>query len=426
MNILFEASILANGIHNNASRSGLYVVANNIFKRILKYDNIKLSLYCTYNKKEDLKKYLSEYFPNENFEIIIDKPDNFICYYYTKSKELRDELKNKKSKWKNLLQLYLLPLSLISNSLETIYLKTLNMSKYDAFVSLCYAIPTLISSKKIKKFTFLHDTIPLLFPDIAPNTNVKKSWYKRLTDSFSKKDYYFTNSENTKNDFIKHYKNLDADKIRTVLLACDENFKPINNDGISKAKAKYNIPSDKKYIFSLCTLEPRKNLTRAVKTFIQFIKKNNIDDLVFVLGGGQWDKFVRILEQEIENLGDYKDKIIKAGYIDDEDLPALYSGAEWFVYTSQYEGFGLPPLEAMSCGCPVITSNNSSLPEVVGNTGIMIDFDSDKQHINAYEKYYYNAELRKENAQKGIERAKTFSWDKCTNEIVKFIEMNNE
>ena len=64
------------------------------------------------------------------------------------------------------------------------------------------------------------------------------------------------------------------------------------------------------------------------------------------------------LEQEIENLGAYKDKIIKAGYIDDVDLPALYSRAEWFVYTSQYEGFGLPPLEAMSCGCPVITSNN--------------------------------------------------------------------
>lgn len=425
VNILFEASILANGIYNDASRSGIYVVAYNIFKRILKYDNIKLTLFCKYEKKEHLKNYLKEYFPNENFEIIIDKPDNFVCNSYIKLKELRDELKNKKSKWKDLLQLCLLPLSLISNSLETLYLKNLNVSGYEAFLSLFDTIPTLISSKKIKKFTFLHDTIPLLFPDITQNANGKRGWFKILTDSLCKEDYYFANSENTKNDFIKHYKNLDASKIKTILLACDEKFKPINNDEISKAKAKYNIPSDKKYVFSLCTLEPRKNLTRAVKTFILFIKKNNIDDLVFVLGGGQWDKFVSILEQEIENLGDYKNKIIKAGYIDDEDLPALYSGAEWFVYTSQYEGFGLPPLEAMSCGCPVVTSNNSSLPEVVDNAGIMIDFDSDEQHINAYEKYYYSEDLRKENALKGIKQAKIFSWDKCTNEIVKELVANN-
>ena len=176
---------------------------------------------------------------------------------------------------------------------------------------------------------------------------------------------------------------------------------------------KYNLPQDKKYIFSLCTLEPRKNLIRAVKCFIEFINKNNIDDLVFILGGGSWKGFIKQLEQEVPEFDKYRDKIIKAGYIDDEDLSPLYSGAEWFVYTSQYEGFGLPPLEAMSCGCPVITSNNSSLPEVVGDAGIMIDWDSDEQHIKAYENYYFNASLRKQNSQNGINRAKTFSWAKC-------------
>ena len=102
-------------------------------------------------------------------------------------------------------------------------------------------------------------------------------------------------------------------------------------------------------------------------------------------------------------------------------MPALYSGAEWFTYTSMYEGFGLPPLEAMSCGCPVITSNNSSLPEVVGDAGIMIDYDSDEQHIQAYERYYFDKNLRNEYAQKGIERAKQFSWQKCTNKILDVI-----
>ena len=176
----------------------------------------------------------------------------------------------------------------------------------------------------------------------------------------------------------------------------------------------------------MCTLEPRKNLIRSVKTFVEFIKKHNIDDLVFVLGGGQWDHFIGQLEKEVTDLGDFKSKIIKAGYVDDEDLAPLYSNAQWFVYTSRYEGFGLPPLEAMSCGCPVITSNNSSLPEVVGNSGIMIDWDSDIQHIEAYENYYFDEQLRKENSKKGLERAKEFSWEKCVDIMINVMRGNNE
>jgi glycosyltransferase involved in cell wall biosynthesis len=239
-----------------------------------------------------------------------------------------------------------------------------------------------------------------------------------LTESLNGNDYYFTNSEHTRQDFLKYFPVLDGNKIFTTLLACDEKFKHCTIEQIKKSKQKYNIPTDKKYVFSLCTLEPRKNLVRAVKTFIEFIKKNNIEDMDFVLGGGAWESFIGVLEQEVPDWRKYQDKILKIGYVDDEDLAPLYSGALWFVYTSQYEGFGLPPLEAMSCGCPVITSNNSSLPEVVGNAGIMIDWDSDEQHIQAYEKYYFDENLRKEKAQKGLERAKTFSWGKCTKKMI--------
>ena len=105
-------------------------------------------------------------------------------------------------------------------------------------------------------------------------------------------------------------------------------------------------------------------------------------------------------------------------------MPVLYSNAEWFVYTSQYEGFGLPPLEAMQCGCPVITSNNSSLPEVVGDAGIMIDWDDEEQHIQSYEKFYFNESLRKEYGQKGLKRAKNFSWKKTVNQIISVMENN--
>lgn len=125
------------------------------------------------------------------------------------------------------------------------------------------------------------------------------------------------------------------------------------------------------------------------------------------------------LESEFKDLGKNADKIIRAGYVDDADVPALYSGAQWFVYTSQYEGFGLPPLEAMQCGCPVITSNNSSLPEVVGDAGISIDWDSDEQHVKAYEDYYFNDNLRHTNAEKGLMRAKLFSWKNTADFMIK-------
>jgi glycosyltransferase involved in cell wall biosynthesis len=275
----------------------------------------------------------------------------------------------------------------------------------------------------IQKYTILYDTIPVLLPQYHPDSK-SKSWFQVLVETLNGEDYYFAISDSARNDFLKFFPQIDANKCKTTLLACDEKFVHCNSEQIAKTKVKYNIPSDKKYVFSLCTLEPRKNLIRAVKTFVEFISKNKIEDMVFVLGGGQWKMFIGALEKEVPNWEQYSDKILKIGYVDDEDLAPLYSGAEWFVYTSMYEGFGLPPLEAMSCGCPVITSNNSSLPEVVGNAGIMIDWDNDEQHIEAYEKYYFNPTLRKENSQKGLERAKQFSWEKCANEMVDTIVQN--
>ena len=87
------------------------------------------------------------------------------------------------------------------------------------------------------------------------------------------------------------------------------------------------------------------------------------------------------------------------------------------MFTSQYEGFGLPPLEAMRCGCPVIASNNSSIPEVVGDAGLLIDWDSDEQHIDAFEKYYFDENLRNERRNKGMNRAGLFSWERMVTGI---------
>ncbi|MBR1735277.1 MAG: glycosyltransferase family 4 protein, partial [Alphaproteobacteria bacterium] len=298
-------------------------------------------------------------------------------------------------------------------------IKRPNFQNYDAFLS-----PALFIDKSIKPrhYTILHDLIPLIFPKYSSDKWSKGFWPYDVCQSLSTNDYYFANSENTRYDFLKNFpQKIDPEKIFAVYLGCDEKFKPCNKN-INAVKKKYHIPNNKKYVFTLCTLDPRKNLQRIITTFVQFLEKNSIDDMFFVLGGGHWNQFLPEIKDTIKKLGKYKDNIIQVGYIDDEDLPTLYTGAEWFVFTSMYEGFGLPLLEAMSCGCPIIASNNSSLPEVVGDAGIMIDWNSDDQHIAAYEQYYFSPELRKQNSEKGLARAKDFSWEKSVNQIVNMIK----
>jgi glycosyltransferase involved in cell wall biosynthesis len=125
------------------------------------------------------------------------------------------------------------------------------------------------------------------------------------------------------------------------------------------------------------------------------------------------NKFVEHISHNLQN------DVIFTGYISDEDLPALYNAADLFVYPSIFEGFGLPPLEAMACGTPVITSNTSSLPEVVGNAGIMVDpYDVDRLADAMYE-VLSNVGLREDMIKRGLEKAKMFSWDKCARETLK-------
>ena len=407
LKLIYDASIVVNTTNANWARSGVYFSALNLLKEFAKRDDIELVLYCKTDDKNKAKKFLKDLLKKDFaciFEFVpskliialkrtIEKLPPLISKPFYKANDLRKKLKNKNPQKKP---------------------NTQNPNEYNAcYLSAAYDLPARFKhDESIIKYAIAYDVMPLIFPQ----------YYKDSVDgwlqTFKIFNNYFSISQHTKKDYLKHLEHLKEQNITTALLACDESFKPANNEQINFAKQKYKIPENKKYIFSLCTLEPRKNLIRTLKTFIEFIKKNNIDDLVFVLGGGHWEIFIKELEKSIDDLGAYKDKILKIGYVDDKDLAPLYSGALFFVYTSQYEGFGLPPLEAMSCGSAVITSDNSSLPEVVGDAGIMIAYDSDEAHIRAYEKYYFDENFRKENAKKGLERSGLFSWQKCADIIV--------
>ncbi len=413
INLLFDAAILAENDFKNAKRSGIFFTALNILKEFSKNENLNINIYCP-NKKISAKlvQTLKKYFPDNNFDNMFLKMLSPLDLLHSK---LTCQYKEKKS--------FPVKLQLIfASALKKTFKTSINYEELfkniDIYFSPVDLIPEEIKPiKRIKKYTILYDITPILYPEYFSIENKKDYWFTNLAKSLNSEDYYFTISEYTRKDFLEHFPQLDPAKVIPTLLACSDNFKP-EKEKTKDVLKKYKLPTDKKYIFSLCTLEPRKNLIRAVKCFIEFVNKNDIKDMVYILGGGSWDGFIEKMENEIPDFEKYKHLILRAGYIDDEDLAPLYSGAEWFVYTSEYEGFGLPPLEAMSCECPVITSNNSSLPEVVGNCGIMIDFDSDEQHIKAYEDYYYNYNFRKENAIKGFKRAKEFSWKKCADTMI--------
>ena len=224
-------------------------------------------------------------------------------------------------------------------------------------------------------------------------------------------DWVIAISQSTKDDLC-NYAKIDPSHVFVTPLAASNLFYPCLDSGqISVIKSKYGIP-DMPYILSLCTLEPRKNIDRTIRCFVQLIKEQHINDLNLVLVGVKgWD-FERIFS-EIEYASSIRDRIIVTGYVQDQDLAAIYSRAMMFVYPSLYEGFGLPPLEAMQCGVPVITSNTSSLPEVVGDAGIMVDPSDDESLSLAIFDIYSQPFLRKSLSAKSLERAKLFSWERC-------------
>ena len=411
LSLIYDATLIANV--RGGKRTGTFFVADALLKEFLRRDDISLKIYCRSGDEKQARINLAPYLSKKNCEIIFVKRHFFGVQFrlFVKAvlrvlpKFLTTFLYSSAQKILALKQKAVVPSK--KESLE----KTENCVFFSPF----FAPPK--EYLHLAKFLVIYDAIPLIFDEYRNHPG--NYWFLELARKLDESYTCFAISSYTKTDFLKYLPHLKPENIIVTPLACDERFKPANADEIKKAKEKYKIPSDKKYIFSLCTLEPRKNLIRAVKCFANFISKNNIDDLVFVLGGAHWDRFISILENEIGSLDkNIKSRILKIGYVDDSDQAALYSGALFFVYTSAYEGFGLPPLEAMSCGTPVITSNNSSLPEVVGNAGIMIDYDDDEAHIKAYESYYYNENLRQENSKKGLERAKLFSWEKCADIMI--------
>lgn len=226
-------------------------------------------------------------------------------------------------------------------------------------------------------------------------------------------------SEHTRTDLISTY-NLRPEKVNVVPLAAPAAFAPVRDDNeLQRVRQTYGI--DRDYILSVGSIQPRKNLSRLIEAYSLLRRERtegNLPQLVLV-GKNAW-----LFEETFRSLKDLEVgmSVILTGYVPQADLPALYSGALCFVYPSYFEGFGLPPLEAMKCGAPVIVGNKTSLPEVVGEAALMIDPFDVNAIAGAIQKVISDSDLRAELRAKGLERATHFNWKETARQTLAVYE----
>ena len=220
-------------------------------------------------------------------------------------------------------------------------------------------------------------------------------------------DTIITVSESTKRDFVAEY-GVSTERVTAVPLAIGEGLnRSVTDDERRAVLAQYAVQEP--YLLYVGTIEPRKNLKRLIKAFDRARTETGCDHQLVIVGKKGWlfdDVFAVVRDRGLE------DEIVFTGFVPDDHLPAFYDAADGFVFPSLYEGFGLPPLEAMAYGAPVVVSNSSSLPEVVGDAGLLVDPESVDSIADGIAQLVTDPELRAELGARGVRRAQTFSLDR--------------
>ncbi len=252
----------------------------------------------------------------------------------------------------------------------------------------------------------IHD---LSFEHLPQTFNRRSRTQLRLTvrHSARRAAHILSLSEHTRRDIIDTYK-IDPARVTSIPLAAPAHFSPVTDDKeLQRVRHTYGIERD--YVLSVGSIQPRKNLVRLIKAYasLRGVQAEGHFPKLVLVGKCGWlyDETLRALEES-----GIRESIVLTGYVPESDLPALYSGAVCFVYPSYFEGFGLPPLEAMRCGAPVVVGNRTSLPEVVGDAGLQVDPFEVSAIAGAMGRLIADSELRRELSIKGRQRAETFDW----------------
>jgi glycosyltransferase involved in cell wall biosynthesis len=409
MKVAFDISILGWGYYENTCRAGIYRAVENIAKGLIASPECDVHLCSGDNLRRlfDTIDYLENGSPFQQTSIPHSK---LLRRLFSLERELyapdRGSSNENKVSVSFPRKVVRRPLYSLNEWLETVCepVSEASLNGVDIYHSNFRSLPKRVQGKRnLKKFLTVYDKFHLeLIDGITPDTFALCISQSALNDLME-----FTNGKfDPAFAFVAH------------LAASPHNFLPCaEQERIEKARRKFGIPEGQQYFLTVNSLEPRKNVDHTLRCFARLVREQNIKDLHFVLVGAKsWG--CDYVHKAVEEMPDLQDRISITGWIDDDDLAPLYSGSIAFFYMSLYEGFGIPPLEAMQCGIPVVTSNTSSLPEVVGDAGIMLDPADADGLCQAMWQLYSQPDLRSELAAKSLVQSKKFSWDKCAQDTI--------
>lgn len=369
--ILYDVSVLGCGFCHEEARTGVYRVCQETLKTLNSWSDAIIFPYASMKNDGECLNYLNAEYPQLTANFVRLKKRRFF------------------------------------SKIRRIFSR-----KYDYCLSPYFDFPSEFRRNLfLKRIVILYDLIQVKFPQWVRPVDVDV--YTRFLKNFKNDTTTLCISECTKKDFLEFKPKVK--NISVIPLGRDERYNPESNPEKQKEiLKKYGIPT-KKYFFSISSMNPRKNFYQTVKGFIGFIEKYKINDVSLVLSGPTgWGDLFKDIDME-----KYKDRIILTGFAAEEDLPFLYKGAVASVYLSLYEGFGLPPLESLACGTPVIASNTSSIPEIVSDAGLLIDpYDTDAL-VEAFYRLLTDEECRKtllKNSEKVLHK---YTWDNFSAALLK-------
>ena len=258
----------------------------------------------------------------------------------------------------------------------------------------------------------VHDLIALDFPELC-QSETALYFLKVLPRSIRKSKKIIAVSNTVKRDILTRFPQIDENKISVIYHGIHTRFYRIDEANLlSGVQKKYNLPD--KYIFFIGNLEPKKNVVRLIEAFCLLKKQYQIEHQLVIAGRFAW-KYAPILDCVAGN--SYEDDIKFLGYVDETDLPAIYSLAEVLAFPSIYEGFGLPVLEAMACGCPVIVSDRGALPEISGNHCPVVNPYNIAEIGSGIMKVVSDQTYRDKLVQEGYKWSKAFTWEKAAEQF---------
>lgn len=290
--------------------------------------------------------------------------------------------------------------------------RKLRRLKADLFHSPHYVLPLLCSTPSV---VTIHDCIHLLFPQYLPN---RQAWhYARymMGSAIKRSALVFTVSEASRRDILHFFPWADRDKVVVVPNALDpEVLEDPGEEEMERVRERYQIRG--RFLLYAGNIKPHKNLDRLVTAFSLLRRRGGFDDLRLVIVGSAEENKYAALRRTAEITG-VRNEVRFFGFVPDRTLSALYRRASVFAFPSLYEGFGLPPLEAMACGTPVVTSGLSSLPEVLGDAAVFVDPWSTSDIADGLARALTDEALRALLRARGLERVKAFSWDRSVKAI---------